>query len=278
MSPELALPAARAAFVSSLLLSLAACPSGADVGDGSAGSSSTGAGTTTVSDSSSSGGDASVSASTTVSTSASTMSTTDASSESSSSSTAADSSDGSTTSSCPVGTIDCPCDADGHCDEATLCVDGTCEAVENCGVDGYEPNDSEDQAVDLGELGDGDDPGSFAGELDHATDEDWFTYQGLDNVGLPPGVAPARTLMTDGGLRLCKFLQCTDDAAEAVVTCPEGSEATDSPGGRHGCCANGSIAMPDFDCTGTLDDSARVWIRVDQAQAQCVEYTVSYEF
>lgn len=278
MTSALALHAARAALVSSLLLPLAACPSGADAGEGSAGSSSSGTNATTTSDDTTTT-DASVTASTTVSTSASTtVSTSDASSEGGSSSTAADSSSGSTTSSCPVGTIDCPCDTEGHCDEATICVDGTCEAVVDCGVDGYEPNDDEASAVDLGELGDGDDPGSFAGELDHASDEDWYTYQGLDNVGLPPGVAPARTLMTDGGLRLCKFLQCTDDAAEAVVSCPDGSEATDSPSGRHGCCANDSIAMPDFDCTGTLDDSARVWIRVDQGQAQCVEYTVSYEF
>ena len=50
----------------------------------------------------------------------------------------------------------------------------------------------------LGSLGDGDDPGSIAATLDHATDVDWFAYDGLDNFGLPPGVAPGRTLRANG--------------------------------------------------------------------------------
>lgn len=196
------------------------------------------------------------------------------SSEGESSSTAADSSSG---DPCPVGTLGCACDV-GACDSDLVCVADVCEAIDDCAVDGYEPNESEDAAVYLGVLGDGDDPGSIAATLDHADDVDWFTYDGEDNVGLPPGVAPGRDLTASGGLRLCKFLECPDGIEVTEVTCPDGSDLAQSPSGRPGCCATGSIMMPDFNCSGGTDDSAFVYIRLDMADAQCVDYTVSYEF
>jgi hypothetical protein len=178
---------------------------------------------------------------------------------------------------CPLGTLGCPCD-DGVCDSESTCIAGTCEGQMNCNVDGYEPNDDEASATDLGTLGDGDDPGSIAGELDHDTDVDWFTYAGEDDLGVGPGVAPTRNLDADGGLRLCKFLECPSGIADTELTCPDGSDLAQSPGGRPGCCGNASIAMPDFNCAGTTDDSAQVYIRVDNAALQCVQYTISYEY
>lgn len=148
----------------------------------------------------------------------------------------------------------------------------------NCAVDGYEPNDDEATATPLPELGDGDDPGSIAGELDHADDADWYTYAGIDNFGLPPGVAPLRDLAADGQLRLCKFLECPSGILDTEVTCPDGSDLAQSPAGRPGCCAAGSIAMPDFNCNGDTDDSAQVYIRLDHAVEQCVQYSVAYEY
>jgi hypothetical protein len=252
-----------------------ACASNDDA-VGSGGSSSSG---TTDADSSTS---LTTSSTNTSSSSASTSSTTsDDSTTTGTTAVDTGSSDGPGSSSgadCPAGTIDCPCGADDTCDEGTVCVADVCEAAVACGIDGYEPNDSQDSAVDLGTLGDGDDPGSIAGELDHALDVDWFTYQGEDNVGLPPGVAPSRMVIANGGLRLCKFLACADDGADAEVTCPPGSEAANAPGGQPGCCAPGSLSMSDFNCAGSVDDSAQVWIRIDQAAEQCVEYTVNYEF
>jgi hypothetical protein len=196
------------------------------------------------------------------------------SSEGESSSTAAESSSG---DPCPVGTLGCPCDV-GACASDLACVDDVCEAIENCAVDGYEPNESEDAAVYLGVLGDGDDPGSIAATLDHADDVDWFTYDGEDNVGLPPGVAPSRDLSASAGLRLCKFLECPDGIEVTEVMCPNGSDLAQSPSGRPGCCSTGSIMMPDFNCSGGTDDSAFVYIRLDMAEAQCVDYTVGYEY
>lgn len=197
------------------------------------------------------------------------------SSEGESSSSAADSS--SSGAECPVGTLGCPCDV-GLCESDLTCIDDVCEAIENCAVDGYEPNETEDAAVYLGVLGDSDDPGSIAATLDHADDVDWFTYDGEDNFGLPPGVAPARDLSASGGLRLCKFLECPDGIEVTEVMCPDGSDLAQSPSGRPGCCSTGSIMMPDFNCTGGTDDSAFVYIRLDMGEDQCVDYTVGYEF
>jgi hypothetical protein len=178
---------------------------------------------------------------------------------------------------CATGSLGCPCDV-GVCESDLVCVDDVCEALENCAVDGYEPNDSEDAATPLETLGDSDDPGSIVGTLDHADDVEWFTYFGEDNFGLPPGVAPARDLSASGGLRLCKFLECPDGIEVTEVTCPNGSDLAQSPAGRPGCCSSGSIMMPDFNCTGGTDDSAQVYIRLDNAEDQCVDWSVGYEF
>ncbi len=197
------------------------------------------------------------------------------SSEESSSTAAVDSS--SSGEPCPAGMQGCPCDV-GACDSDSVCVGDVCEALENCAVDGYEPNESEDAAVDLGTLGDGDDPGSIAATLDHEDDVDWFRYSGEDNFGLPPGVAPGRELSANGGLRMCKFFECSDGIAVVEFECPAESELAQSPAGRPGCCGMGTIQLDDFNCTGGTDDSAQVFIRLDNADAQCVDYTVGYEF
>lgn len=184
---------------------------------------------------------------------------------------------GSGDGSCPPGDAGCAC-ADGTCSGSNVCIDGICQAGEVCAVDGYEPNDSLDAALYLGELDDDADPGSIAGVLDHEDDEDWFSYNGIDTTTITPQVAPARTLVADGSLRLCKFLECPDGIASTEVTCPDNADLAMAPGGQPGCCAGEGFAMPDFNCTGTTDDSAQVFIRIDQGGSQCVEYTVTYEY
>ncbi|MBC8074139.1 MAG: hypothetical protein IAG13_37815 [Deltaproteobacteria bacterium] len=201
----------------------------------------------------------------------------ESSSEGESSSSTADDDSSSSGASCAVGTPGCPCDV-GSCASDLVCVDDVCEASEICAVDGYEPNDSEAEAYDLGILGDGDDALSIVGTLDHADDEDWFTYAGEDNLGIGPGVAPGRELGANGGLRLCKFLECPSGIENTEVTCPAGSDLAQSSAGRPGCCSDASIAMPDFNCSGGVDDSAQVYIRLDNAEAQCVDWSVSYEY
>ncbi len=256
-------------------LILVACGADASPAEFTTGSSSSGADpTTTTTTTSETSGDSNTATLTTLTTDADSSSEVSSDTDAATTSTSAT---GSTGPDCPLGSLGCPCDGK-TCESDALCVEGTCEALSNCNVDGYEPNDDEDSAVDLGELADGDDPGSVAGELDHALDVDWFTYAGIDELGIGPGVAPLRDLAADGALRLCKFLECPSGIVDTEVMCPEGSELSQSPSGRPGCCSSLSIAMPDFNCSGTTDDSAQVYIRLDNAVEQCVQYTVGYEY
>ena len=181
---------------------------------------------------------------------------------------------GSADSACPPGEDTCPCD-EGMCDFGLMCIDDVCTTQGACADDPGEDNDTEATATDLGMIEDCDDDGSMVtGVLDGNEDVDWFRYDG-DDVALC-NVNPARTISADGGLRLCKFAECAD--GETDVDCDEGTTQTNSPDGRVGCCSDGSFDMPDVNCTGTIDDDATVFIRVDQAEAMCVAYTLSYHY
>jgi hypothetical protein len=137
-----------------------------------------------------------------------------------------------------------------------------------------EPNDSEATARDLGTINDDDDKGaSFTGVLNGADDADWYKYHGVDNF--PYTVDPTRTVSFMMAARICKYAQCENDS-DPSVTCP-GSTTTDtSPDGRKGCCGSGGFSIG-IDCTG-MDDNATVYIRIDEASADCVPYSVMYHY
>lgn len=105
-------------------------------------------------------------------------------------------------------------------------------------------------------------------------DVDLHTYFGEDKVTC---VVNAVAKTADSGFRLCQFIQCADGKA-TTVTCKKGT-ATTGPGGIEGCCttAPGEVET-DHDCPGiTDDDSAAVYVQVDQANA-CIGYNVEYHF
>ena len=61
--------------------------------------------------------------------------------------------------------------------------------------------------------------------------------------------------------------------------CPNGSQFMASPGGRPGCCGSQGFDLDAYNCDGDDDDSANVYIRLDQAQEdECVNYMVDYHF
>lgn len=158
-----------------------------------------------------------------------------------------------------------------------LCVADMCEEPLVCAADDNEENDDEEGAVDLGEINDNDNSGSsVAGVLDHADDADWFVYVGDDDVGFV--VDPTREITADGGLRLCKFLECVDGIDVTEAPCPPGTTDATSPAGRPGCCDDTGFEMGALNCTGTSEDAATVYIRIDQPSQQCVEYTLQYHF
>lgn len=165
-------------------------------------------------------------------------------------------------------------DATGN-DTATSGENGT--TGEGCSSDKHESNETETEATILPFTQDCDFDGStISGTLDDEQDVDWYRYLGSDV--LPCFVDPTRGLVADGSLQLCKFIEC--DSELDYLTCPNPTTGAMSPEGRSGCCHDAGFSLvnnEDYVCSG-LDDSATVYLRVDQGGATCVEYTVDYHF
>lgn len=148
-----------------------------------------------------------------------------------------------------------------------------------CNDSGAEPNESEQQAVNLGNISDDDDDGDeISGVVDGAFDPDWYKYHGTDeSITI---VDPTRSLVTSAPIRMCKFFNC-DNGEQAHFSCPSGSQSANSPDGRPGCCSMGGFAVDDFICGGSQfnSDSATVFIRIDNpSNNPCVSYTLKYHF
>jgi len=147
----------------------------------------------------------------------------------------------------------------------------------SCEDPGPEPNEDEANAVAKPEAGCDGDTGSIVGVLNEDQDADWFSYHGVWTCGTADAL-PAVTLQAaDGTLRLCVFAEC--DQGEADVECQNGDPAT-SPAGFPGCCTepDGDV-LGQLNCTTTEDESALVYVRVDQGGAGvCTGYTLGYSF
>lgn len=141
-----------------------------------------------------------------------------------------------------------------------------------------EPNDTEASAVVLGEIDDCDESGSkTSGVLAGPNDVDWYRYVGDDDIGCV--VDPQRDFAIAGGAfaRICKFVECASGATDASsVQCPDGTAKETSPSGRPGCCDAKPFAI-DVDCSG-LSDDATIYLRVDEANADCVAYELGYHY
>ncbi len=175
---------------------------------------------------------------------------------------------------CTPGTTDCSCDA-GTCQDDLVCLGDTCHELQ-CDGDVFEDNDQESTAIDLGEIDDGDRSVIVSGSLHHPGDVDWYVYHGDDDFGSM--VDPARELVASGGLRLCKFVECDVGLADTELECPVGTDYALSTMARPGCCDDTDFELADLNCTGTTEDSANVYIRVDQPSRECISYSISYHY
>jgi hypothetical protein len=149
----------------------------------------------------------------------------------------------------------------------------------NCNDPGPEPNDSLPQATPTCsappcEIDDCDGSGSTVTGTIGPDDVDLHAYFGNDNVGCQVN---ASVSTEDSGYRLCLFTQCADGAQTTLIACHEGSTQEAGPSGYQGCCvtAPGTVEV-EHDCPG-LDESAGVYIRIDEANA-CVDYSVDYHY
>lgn len=194
----------------------------------------------------------------------------------------ADGSEGDTGSVCPRGELGCACD-NGHCVDDLECRDDRCKEPEGaggssggpgCSPDDNESNDTEQSATALGQITDCDRSGAMvSGTLDDSSDVDWYRFSGSDEFLCV--VDPTRVLSSDGGLRLCKFVECTGAATDLL--CPLGTSPETSPEGRVGCCSSAGFSLPTLDCPSE-DDDATVYLRIDQAAGDCVDYSVAYHY
>lgn len=184
---------------------------------------------------------------------------------------------GSSSGGCTLGELDC------GCDEGTCLDDLECNASDVCGAPGSCEDDewgditTEDDAHLLGTIDDDDDNGgNVLGVLTGPDDVDWFRYNGDDSF--LDSVDPFRTIAASADVRFCKFAECVEGLEITEFECGEGATATTSPDGRPGCCAESVIHVPDANCSGTTSDDMTVWVRVDQADAACVQYAFDYHY
>jgi hypothetical protein len=136
-----------------------------------------------------------------------------------------------------------------------------------------EPNASEILATPLGIIDDCDSSGSSVHGVSSGTgDVDWMVFHGTDTFGC--SVDPTLSINATG-VRLCAFALC-DDGTTTIQNC-NGATAATSPAGTHGCCTNTKNLSVQINCSGT-NDSAAIYVRVDQTQNQCVAYDVAYHY
>lgn len=160
------------------------------------------------------------------------------------------------------------CHSDASCQKCK-------EVSDACEDFGSEPHETQQTSFSLGEITDADDDGGFVcGTVKGAADVDWYTYAGVDaflNV-----VDPSRSLIAEAdAARLCVYIQC--DKGGTQVGCAAPDTADTAPNGAKGCCGFG-VVSPSLNCNG-LDDSARVWIRVDNPDMlACVPYRLDFHF
>lgn len=157
--------------------------------------------------------------------------------------------------------------------------DASCQACKEvtdaCEDHGPEPHETQPSSYSLGEITDADAQGSYAcGTVVGPDDVDWYTFTGVD--AFLNMVDPSRTLVAESdAARLCVYLQCDNGAT--TVSCGANDTADTAPGGQKGCCGHGTVS-PGLNCAG-LDDSAKVWIRVDNPDGlACVPYRLDYHF
>ncbi|MBZ5709087.1 hypothetical protein [Nannocystis pusilla] len=172
---------------------------------------------------------------------------------------------------CDPGQVGCVCDGD-TCADGLACEDGVCVPELACDGDLGEPDDTEPNAQDLGEIDDDDDNVVTAdGVLGGAGDVDWYTYHGLDTFGHV--AEPTVKVTSSAAVRVCQFIECDEGGAVGTeITCPDGTQTALSGGLRPGCCGGATFTVSDFNCSGSSDD-IRVYVRIDKpSQDECVEY------
>ncbi len=157
----------------------------------------------------------------------------------------------------------------GSCDDGDACTfDNFCRDGECVGepiVDGFEPNETIDEAAILGEIENNAEypSGNETGTIFPAGEEDFYRFSVFDNFDAPIEPQVELAVMRGQNLTLCAYAQCSG-GDEAEVACVEGSTVRFES--RLGCCADATMAEPALvhlrpSCIGS-NDSVDVFVRV----------------
>jgi hypothetical protein len=148
----------------------------------------------------------------------------------------------------------------------------------SCDTGSLEPNDTEQEATNLGTMSDCDDQAASVGSsLDGFGDVDWFEYLGADASTLC-SVDPGVTITSSHELEICLFFQCVDGTAPDFG-CPSTTTPTDSPEGRPGCCSGAPFEFA-LTCGSSAfnADDARVFVRIAPKTNLCTTYSLEYDY
>jgi hypothetical protein len=117
--------------------------------------------------------------------------------------------------------------------------------------------------------------GTKTGVANGTIDTDFYHFKASDTLGCV--ISPTASTKTTG-IELCMFSKCLAGTGTDFKGCSKGTETTSSLGTK-GCCVNtpGTLAY-DYNCNGTTDESADVFIRVKGTTAACQVYSFAYNF
>lgn len=142
-----------------------------------------------------------------------------------------------------------------------------------CDQADWEPNDSESTARPLADIDDCDDHGGNVKGTLAPGDVDWFTFKASDSAFC--SIHPFVRLASADNVSICMFFKC--DSGTTEVQCPEGTQDWSSNPSHPGCCTSLTPMEPTLNCTGTIDETARVWLQVSWLEnTDCRSYSIDY--
>jgi hypothetical protein len=180
------------------------------------------------------------------------------------------------TTGCPPGTEGCPCDVGSTCEGELVCADGTCEAQGACDQPDAEPNDSLEEAIDLGEVVCSMEYATTEGALDGLDADFYRMVRGEGGFCLDPNAQAL--VMADQDVRVCVYMECGDETGD--VFCG-GEQEDDTFDGLNGCCATNEAQVLGGSCPGfpIPPEPSAFFIRVSSAdEMACIPYELSYRF
>lgn len=178
-------------------------------------------------------------------------------------------------SSTPIDTVTLTGLSETDASTATDASTGGGEGGQDTGgcVDPYEPNDSPETGVDLGNVDCHDAPATLDAVLDTNTGNDWYRYTGEWTCNdFEDGLATV-TVVAGDPARVCVYPDCV-----ATNITYYACEVGDDLGDGICCTAAGDDTVQQYvNCPGS-DESAYIWVYVELSDQSCEAYSLDYGY